>query len=55
WYSYKGDRIGQGRENAKQYLADHPDTMLAIENDIRANGGMAEGNVNASGTEEEAA
>jgi recombination protein RecA len=31
WFSYGGDRIGQGRENAKQYLADHPETAKAIE------------------------
>lgn len=40
WFSYKGERIGQGRENAKQYLADNPKTMEAIEADIRAQGGM---------------
>jgi len=31
WYSYAGDRIGQGRENAKGYLADHPETAAQIE------------------------
>ena len=31
WYSYAGDRIGQGRENAKGYLAGHPDTAAQIE------------------------
>ena len=25
WFSYKGDRIGQGRENARQFLKDNPD------------------------------
>ncbi len=35
WYSYKGERIGQGRENAKQFLKDHPDTSKALEDDIR--------------------
>ncbi|MCX7991506.1 MAG: recombinase RecA [Proteobacteria bacterium] len=35
WYSFKGERIGQGRENAKQYLKDHPDMLKELENEIR--------------------
>lgn len=35
WYSFDGERLGQGRENAKQYLKDHPDQALIIENRIR--------------------
>ena len=31
WFSFAGERIGQGRENAKQFLIDHPATMAAIE------------------------
>jgi recombination protein RecA len=31
WYSYAGERIGQGRENAKQFLREHPDMAQAIE------------------------
>ncbi len=31
WFSYGGERIGQGRENAKQYLAEHPEIARAIE------------------------
>jgi recombination protein RecA len=34
WYSYKQDRIGQGRENAKLFLKDHPETAAAIEREI---------------------
>jgi recombination protein RecA len=34
WYSYGDTRIGQGRENAKQYLAKNPDTLQEIENKI---------------------
>lgn len=30
WFAYKGDKIGQGRENAKQYLAEHPDVFEEI-------------------------
>ena len=36
WYSYKGDKIGQGKENARQYLKDHPDAAKEIEQAIRA-------------------
>ena len=35
WYSYNGDRIGQGRENVKQYLKDNPELMDELENRIR--------------------
>ena len=40
WFSYKGDRIGQGRENAKQFLKDNPDIADEIENAIRENAGL---------------
>ncbi|MFE4709635.1 MULTISPECIES: recombinase RecA [Paenibacillus] len=35
WYSYEGERLGQGRENAKQFLKEHQDIALVIENKIR--------------------
>ncbi|MHA0856038.1 recombinase RecA [Paenibacillus sp. CMAA1364] len=35
WYSYEGERLGQGRENAKQFLKDHPDISDTIEKKIR--------------------
>ena len=35
WYSYNEERIGQGRENAKKYLADHPDMMEEIYQKVR--------------------
>lgn len=35
WYSYEGDRLGQGRENAKQFLKDNPQLAQTIENKIR--------------------
>lgn len=38
WYAFQGERIGQGRENAKQFLKDHPETAAAIEAEIRAKG-----------------
>jgi recombination protein RecA len=40
WYSYDGTRIGQGRENAKNYLKEHPEVADAIENKVRANAGI---------------
>jgi recombination protein RecA len=36
WFSYKGERLGQGRENAKQTLKDNPEMLRRIENDVRA-------------------
>lgn len=35
WYSYKGERLGQGRENVKEYLKEHDEVALEIENRIR--------------------
>jgi recombination protein RecA len=40
WYSYGDERIGQGRENAKQFLRDNPDIAHAIEDKIRASHGL---------------
>src|SRR5271157_4068681 len=40
WFSYEGQRIGQGRENAKAYLKDHSEVGEAIEHAIRANAGL---------------
>ena len=36
WYAYKGEKIGQGRENAKRYLIEHPDIMNEITEAIKA-------------------
>ncbi|MEO8596563.1 MAG: recombinase RecA [Candidatus Solibacter sp.] len=35
WYSYKGDRIGQGRENARQFLKDNPDIRTNVDSELR--------------------
>ncbi|HMC62690.1 MAG TPA: hypothetical protein VKJ01_26080, partial [Candidatus Solibacter sp.] len=35
WFSYKGERIGQGRENARQFLKDNPDIRQNIDTDLR--------------------
>ncbi|MCK9188414.1 recombinase RecA [Acidithiobacillus sp.] len=36
WYSYQGERIGQGKDNARQYLKEHPELAVNIEQRIRA-------------------
>ena len=36
WYSYKGEKIGQGRENAKSYLVDNPAVFEEVERLVRA-------------------
>lgn len=36
WYAYNGNKIGQGRENAKQFLKEHPDIMKEVEDKVRA-------------------
>ncbi len=37
WFSYNGEKIGQGRENAKKYLKENPDVMKEIEKKVRDN------------------
>ena len=39
WFSYNGEKIGQGRENAKIFLKEHPEIAEEIENKIRADAG----------------
>ncbi|WP_136806139.1 recombinase RecA [Desulfosediminicola flagellatus] len=41
WYSYNDERIGQGRENSKRFLADHPEMFLDIQNKVRMVYGMS--------------
>ena len=43
WYSFEGTRIGQGRDNAMQYLTDHPETSQIIDQKIRTHFGLIEG------------
>ena len=35
WFTYEGDQIGQGKENARQFLAEHPETAAEIERRVR--------------------
>jgi recombination protein RecA len=55
WFSYDSQRIGQGRENAKQFLRDHPDVAAAIEHRIREQAGVvANAMMVAAGEDEDA-
>jgi recombination protein RecA len=47
WYSYKGEKIGQGKDNAREYLKEHPEISGEIEAKIRANAGVAAGKMQA--------
>ncbi len=40
WYSYKGDRLGQGRDNARNFFKEHPDILKAVETEIWAQSGL---------------
>ena len=40
WFSYAGERIGQGRENARQYLIDHNEIRDRLENELRTTAGF---------------
>ena len=53
WYSYNGEKIGQGRENSKQYLRDNPKIAVEIENKVRENAGLV-ANAMLMGPEEQA-
>jgi recombination protein RecA len=41
WFSYKGERIGQGRENARQFLKDNPDIRAKIDLELRKTLGLS--------------
>jgi recombination protein RecA len=43
WYTYDGEQLGQGRENAKQFLAEHPEVMVEISERIRSQLGIGTG------------
>ncbi|MCD7884969.1 MAG: recombinase RecA [Lachnospiraceae bacterium] len=40
WYAYNGNKIGQGRENAKIYLKEHPDVMMEVDRKVRQHYGL---------------
>jgi recombination protein RecA len=41
WYAYKGEKIGQGKDNAREYLKEHPEVAREIENKVREAVGVA--------------
>src|ERR1700684_3864639 len=43
WYSYKGERIGQGRENVRQFLKDNKDVMARLDTEVRKALGLSQG------------
>ena len=51
WFAYNGQKIGQGRENAKAYLTQNPDVMKEIEGKVRENFNMAFENSMTGGTD----
>ncbi len=54
WFSYDSQRIGQGRENAKQFLRDHAEIAAAIEQKVRGQSGVVANTMLATAGEEEA-
>ena len=54
WFSYDSTRIGQGRENAKQFLRDHPDMATSIEKKVRDQSGVVANTMLAPPTDEDA-
>jgi recombination protein RecA len=42
WYSFNGERIGQGRENVRRFLAEHPDIMKGISDRVKEQLGLGE-------------
>jgi recombination protein RecA len=53
WYSFKGDRIGQGRENARQFLKDNPDVRQNIDTELRTALGLLKKEAAAASAEPE--
>jgi len=50
WYAYKGEKIGQGKDNAREFLREHPETAQEIEAKIRETVGVpVPGNLRARG------
>ena len=47
WYAYEGNKIGQGRENAKQYLKDNPEIFAEIAQKVREHYGLQDSNLTA--------
>jgi recombination protein RecA len=55
WFSYKGERLGQGRENSKQNLRDNPELLARVERDVKVALGIFTADANTEATEAEEA
>ncbi len=55
WFSYKGERIGQGRENGKKFLKENPEIADAIERAVRADAGLVSADVMGAHADEDGA
>ncbi len=53
WYAYNGEKIGQGKENAKEYLREHPEVAKEVEAKIRTNAKQLADGMTAPRTEED--
>ena len=53
WFAYGGEKIGQGRENAKLYLAEHPEVFADLDHKIRVAKGLLPSEDETGETEEE--
>ena len=51
WYAYEGNKIGQGRENAKLYLREHPEIMQEVDRKVREHYGLIPGEETAAAEE----
>ncbi|MBQ8816297.1 MAG: recombinase RecA [Lachnospiraceae bacterium] len=51
WYSYEGNKIGQGRENTKTFLKEHPELLLEVEQKVREHYGLQADTVTAGSSE----
>jgi recombination protein RecA len=51
WFSYKGERIGQGRENARQFLKDNVDIRQGLDTELRKTLGLVKGDAAAAPAE----
>jgi recombination protein RecA len=43
WYTYEGEQLGQGRENAKSFLTEHPEVMVEIQDRVLRAVGIGQG------------
>jgi recombination protein RecA len=51
WFTYEGEQLGQGRENAKSYLSSNPEVMMEISDRVRKQAGIGEGDDEAEAEE----